>query len=191
MNTPTPADHVAVEVASRQTGIPARTLRHWIGSGKLSAIAGKRGKLVSMGEVERIAVLIGKQLGNATGVDGNPATFAEEVADTVADRLADSAIVSDAARQQLGAIRDEWLAPLVAQLTDQAETIGRLTAERAELRRRAEVAEAALAAASAPPTSPAPPSDEAARHAPDSTPIAPGAAGGLWARVRRVFGGEG
>ena len=38
--------------------------------------------------------------------------------------------VSPAARAQLEAIRDEWLAPLVAQIREQAERIGRLEAER-------------------------------------------------------------
>ena len=48
------------------------------------------------------------------------------------------------ATRQLEAIRDEWLAPLVAQISEQAETLGRVTAERDqaqherdELRRRA------------------------------------------------------
>ena len=49
------------------------------------------------------------------------------------------------AREQLEAIRDEWLAPLVAQISEQAEMIGqlreragRLQAERDELRARLE-----------------------------------------------------
>jgi hypothetical protein len=106
-------------------------------------------------------------------------------------------IVNPNARAQLEAIRDEWLQPLVGTIAEQAERIGRLEHERdgqadtiAELRGRAEVAEAALAAASATPTPPAPPSDEAARPAPDSTPVAPGGAQGLRAWLRRVFGGE-
>ena len=37
--------------------------------------------------------------------------------------------------RQLEAIRDEWLAPLVAQITEQAETIGRVTAERNQAQR--------------------------------------------------------
>jgi len=61
----------------------------------------------------------------------------------------------------------------------------------AELRRRAEVAEAALAAASAPPAAPPPPSAAPTPSAHDATPIVPAPAGGFWARVRRVLGGEG
>jgi hypothetical protein len=45
-----------------------------------------------------------------------------------------STAISPAARSQLEAIRDEWLQPLVEQLKDQAEQIGRL-------RERAEIAE--------------------------------------------------
>ena len=67
-------------------------------------------------------------------------------------------MVSPSARAQLEAIREEWLQPLVATISQQAERIGRLEAERdgvsaqlaakdetiAELRRRAEAAEAEL-----------------------------------------------
>ena len=56
--------------------------------------------------------------------------------------------VSPAAYAQIEAIRDQWLAPLVAQITEQAETIGQLRAERdvaeqlaADATRRAEAAE--------------------------------------------------
>jgi len=176
------ADHVAIELAGKAAGIPARTLRHWVASGKLSAIAGKRGKLVSMGEVERLAALVGKQVGNATGVDGNPATFAEDVAGNVADRLADSAVVSDAARNQLAAIRDEWLAPLVAQLTDQAETIGRLAAERDQLRAERDALRSQAV--------PQPSSEAPTIVVMTETPEPQHRVEGLWQRLRRVFGGE-
>ena len=48
--------------------------------------------------------------------------------------------VSPAAYAQLEAVRDQWLAPLVAQIAEQAERIGRLEAERDAT--RAELAEA-------------------------------------------------
>ena len=41
--------------------------------------------------------------------------------------------VPAAARRQAELIRDEWLAPLIAQIREQAETIGRLEAERAAM----------------------------------------------------------
>ena len=48
------------------------------------------------------------------------------------------------ARSQLEAIRDEWLAPLVAQITEQAKALGRLEAERDQARQSAEAAIAKL-----------------------------------------------
>ncbi len=146
------AHHVTVEVAGKLAGISSRTLRHWIASGKLSAIAGKRGKVVSLREVEYLARIVGKPIGNMSSAGGNPATSAGEVAGKLAESLAGAALVTDTARQQLATIRDEWLAPLIAQLGDQAERIGRLAAEGeakdhtiVELRRRVEQAEAELA----------------------------------------------
>ena len=41
-----------------------------------------------------------------------------------------TSLASDAARSQLEAIRDEWLAPLISQITEQAERIGHLEAEK-------------------------------------------------------------
>ena len=104
------------------------------------------------------------------------------------------------ARAQLEAIRDEWLQPLVETISQQAERIGRLEAERdsaaaqlmakdetiAELRRRAEQAEAErdqLAAAQAAPAAPGTTEGENA----DNPSAAPSA--GFWARVWRVCGG--
>jgi FtsZ-binding cell division protein ZapB len=57
-----------------------------------------------------------------------------ETVDATPDRTA----IATATRQ-LEAIRDEWLAPLVAQISDQAETIGRVTAERDQARIQAEM----------------------------------------------------
>ena len=191
------ADHVTVEIAGKLAGISSRTLRHWIASGKLSAIAGKRGKLVSMGEVAHLAMLVGKPVGNPTTPDGNPATIAEDVAGSIAGNVADSSaatvLVSDAARLQLATLRDEWLAPLVERLGELERENGRLEATGAakdetiaELRRRAEYAEAErdrLAAQAAP----AAPGSTEGENA-DNPTGAPSP--GFWARVRRVFGGE-
>jgi hypothetical protein len=46
---------VAVSAASRETGVPARTLYHWIAGGRLRAIAGNRGKLVAPADVRALA----------------------------------------------------------------------------------------------------------------------------------------
>ncbi len=180
---PTPADYVAIEVAGKAAGIPARTLRHWIATGKLAAIAGKRGKLVSMGKVEQLARMVGKPVGNVASPDGNPATSAEEVAGNLAEPLADSVLVSDLARQQLATIRDEWLAPLIARLGELERENGRLTAERDDLRRRVEAAEAErdrLTAAQGAQDGPG---------APETLSVAHEAASGAWGRLKRWWRG--
>ncbi len=126
--------------------------------------------------------------------------------------VAKSALVSDAARQQLAMVRDEWLAPLVTQITEQAERIGRLEAEResasaqrvtqaetiAELRRRAEVAEAEadglrlrLAEVSVPAVVVVAGQD--ATEGPHATATASDAhrpVQGLWRRLRRAWRGR-
>ena len=90
--------------------------------------------------------------------------------------------VNPTARAQLEAIRDEWLAPLVAQITTQAERIGHLEAERDELRRRVAVAEAALSAIAhtdPPQAAPVPPSGT------EPPPKTNDSKGGMWGWVRR------
>lgn len=117
--------------------------------------------------------------------------------DTRQDATASVAVNANA-RAQLEAIRDEWLQPLVATISQQAERIGRLEAERdgvsaqlaaqaetiAELRRRAEHAEAErdrLATAQAAPAAPGS-TEEVSAINPSPEPVI-----GFWARVRRVF----
>ena len=51
---------VSIESAARTTGISARTLRYWISTGKLTATAEKRGKRVSLADVERLGRMTGK-----------------------------------------------------------------------------------------------------------------------------------
>ncbi len=184
---PTPADYVAVEFVGKAAGIPARTLRHWISTGKLAAIAGKREKPVSMGEVEQLARMIGKPVGNMASPAGNPATSAEEAAGNVANGLPDGALVSDLARRQLATIRDEWLAPLIERIGTLERENGRLEAEREQLRRRAEIAEAELLRRrikleAVQPAQDAPGSTETPTMAQDAAP-------GVWGRLRRWWGG--
>ena len=195
------ADFVAVEAAGKLAGISPRTLRHWIATVKLPAIPGKRGKLVRLEEVRRLAVLVGKEplAGNLTG---NAATSADMVAGNAADPVAGSALVSPSARAQLEAVRDEWFAPLIAQITEQAERIGRLEAERdgqaamvEELRRRAEAAEAEadtlrlrLAEVDVPAVVVVAGQEAtAAPRATATTPTAHRPAHGLWRRLRRAL----
>ncbi len=146
MDTHDPDEYLPVEVAGNVAGISPRTLRYWIRGGKLPAIAGQRGKLVRLGDVLALADLTGKSAvlpatgRQMSGSAGDPATSAVGNAGNVADsprregdvdgEVPPLNAVSPAARSQLEAIRDEWLAPLVAQIREQAEQIGRLQAER-------------------------------------------------------------
>jgi len=85
-------------------------------------------------------------------------------------------IVSDAARAQLAAIRDEFVQPLVDQIAAQAEQIGRLSAELEQLR-------AAAADASSGP--------EPAQDAPAPAATAQDTSRGLWARLRALVRSSG
>ncbi len=150
------------------------------------------------------------QLAGYKGADHRWYVLNDEPPDATRDRTgqdtrqdATAAVVVNAnARAQLEAIRDEWLQPLVETISQQAERIGRLEAQResvgaqlaakdetiAELRRRAEQAEAerdSLAAAQAPPAAPG------ATEEASGTGSSGESAAGFWARVRRMFGGEG
>ena len=131
-------EYLTVESAGSAAGISPRTLRSWIKGGKLPATAGPRGTLVRLGDVLALADLTGRTspqaaaTRQAAGHSATSATSAAGSAGNVADGgdNAPTAAVSPAARSQLEAIRDEWLAPLVAQIREQAEEIGALRAER-------------------------------------------------------------
>jgi hypothetical protein len=94
--------------------------------------------------------------------------------------LYDRIAAETAARyEQTIAAKDDALATKDETIALQRDTI-------AELRERLAVAEAGKVA----PAVPQPPGDEEARLTLEDTPVAPGGAGGFWARVRRAFGGE-
>jgi hypothetical protein len=89
-------------------------------------------------------------------------------------------VVSEAARAQLAAIRDEFVAPLVDRIQAQAEEIGALKAERDALWSRLEHLEAEQDAA------------VAQNNAPGATePVRPGAhaLAAWWNRLMRLFAG--
>src|SRR5215210_1791393 len=124
-------EYVAIEVAGRLTGVPARTLRRWAEAGKVPVVAGQRKRLVRLEDVRRLAAMTGHQPenGDVTGAYAGQATghMAEGVA---GDTMPSPGAVSPAARSQLEAIRDEWLQPLIDQLREAERMIGRLEAER-------------------------------------------------------------
>jgi hypothetical protein len=124
--------YATVKIAAAITGVSARTIRYWITSGKLPAVAGDSGKLVLLADVERLA-------GHRRQADGN-GNVAEP--STVAT-------AGDGATQQLEAIRDTLIKPHLetierqaATIAEQAETVGRVTAERDVLQRRVDALEA-------------------------------------------------
>jgi len=92
-------------------------------------------------------------------------------------------IVSDAARAQLAAIRDEFVQPLVGQIAAQAEQIGRLSAERDQLWAKLDELRAEAA------TEDAPVAPQAAQDEPAAAATTQDPARGFWSRLRAIFRG--
>ena len=133
---------VSVPAAAQALGISERAVRKRIAAGTLRAEPFGRSYRVWL---PQDAPLPGPEPGPAPGPDQGPEPGPEPIE---AEYRARAVTVSPAAYAQIEAIRDQWLAPLVAQITEQAEQIGRLEAERdvaeqmvEEQRRRAERAE--------------------------------------------------
>ncbi len=213
-NRPAANDPIPLTLAARSAGIPARTLRNWIASGKLAAIRGQRGWLVRLGDIAQIAAMIDTQAASEKMAAGMAAGLAAELAAPAQEDPDDAAIAANSAaiaatdqRTQAEALIQQLLAPFIVEQTRLAEELGQVKAERdakdatiVELRRRAALAEAALLR----------PRDEGAlSHQRDVERVqvvldpartteeasgnnpSPEASAGFWARVRRVFGGAG
>jgi len=163
----------------------------------------QRGQLVGYKGADHRWYVLEDELPDATGRDATRDATGHA---TRQDATAAVAVNANA-RAQLEAIRDEWLQPLVETISQQAERIGRLEAEResvgaqlaaknetliakdeliadlrTELRRRAE--RDRLTAAQAVPAAPG------TTETPTPDDPSGAASAGFWARVRRVFGGE-
>jgi hypothetical protein len=198
----TATEPIPLTLAARSAGIPARTLRNWIASGKLAAIRGQRGWLIRPGDIAQIAAMIDSHAASENMADGMADELAAELAaPTAADAggaattASHAAITATPQSAQAEALVQRLLAPFIAEQTRLAEELGQVKAERdaqdatiVELRRRAALAEAELlrhrddraqAAPAAPGATAAPTPDN-----PSGVPTA-----GFWARVRRVFGG--
>ncbi len=137
--------------AAQIAGVSARTIRRWIEKGTLPAVAGAGGALyVFPQDLETARIASGSRPSPVArdrrdSGDMSATGTVRDVPDTASDggHVPDRfpGAVSPAARSQLEAIRDEWLAPLVAQIREQAEEIGRLQAERsAAVRERDDLA---------------------------------------------------
>ncbi len=131
--------YVTVAMAAELTGIPARTLRRWTRDGQLPAVAASGGKLVALDDVERIVTMKRPDHGHHEPT----ATMTEPVATAM------TTATRPLAEQQLATLRDGLVAPLVeltekltTAMAEQAETIGRVTAERDALQARLSALEA-------------------------------------------------
>ena len=196
---------IPLPLAARLAGVPARTLRNWVSTGKLAAIRGQRGWLVRLGDIEQIAAMIGSHAATSGMAAGMAAEVADEVAATVEDdreRAAIAASVTAIAateRQAQGeALIQQIIAPFVAEQTRLAEALGRVQAERdtqaetiAELRRRAEVAEAELSRRRDKERAQAAQEGAGAPKGASADAPSPEPSTGFWARLRRLFGGGG
>ncbi len=125
-------DYLAVHLAAQLAGVSERTLRHWIKRGKVPAIAGNRGNLVRLADVQGVAHLAGMSRQEM-------ATLPSDSEDShLAVHLADSGRQETA----LEAPREDQTQALLAVI--EAAYNGQRAAKEeliAELRRRAEVAE--------------------------------------------------
>ncbi len=125
--------------AARVAGVSARTIRRWIEKGTLPAVTGAGGVLyVFPQDLEAARIASGSRPSPVArdredSGDMSPSGTVRDDWDTLEDagHVRDMLpVVSPAARSQLEAIRDEWLAPLVAQIREQAEQVGVLRTER-------------------------------------------------------------
>ncbi len=178
--------------AARVAGVSARTIRRWIEKGTLPAVTGAGGVLyVFPQDLEAARIASGSRPSPVVrdredSGDMSPSGTVRDDWDTLADagHVRDMLpVVSPAARSQLEAIRDEWLAPLVAQIREQAEQVGVLRTERDRaLQERDALAaevERLKAAQGAPVAAPAP------QHEAQPTKTATVTSSSRWASWRR------
>jgi len=115
--------YITVEAAATSTGVSARTIRFWIANGKLPATAEKRGKLVRLADVTTLAEVTGRTI--SPEQNQNDPAIATAVA-----TAGSAAVVPSPDAQALEMIRDEWLRPLIAEIGDLREELGKVKAER-------------------------------------------------------------
>ncbi len=119
-------EHVTVATAADLAGVPARTLRYWIETGKLPAIAGKHGRLVRLGDVREIASLTGKDgnLGNGlAAVAAGKVTATADLAGNLAAEVADGSRALAQERGDAATLMQKMVRQVVAPLADANERL--------------------------------------------------------------------
>lgn len=113
--------HVTVATAADLAGVPARTLRYWVETGKLPAIAGKHGRLVRLGDVREIVAMTGKDgnLGNGlAAVAAGKVTATADLAGTLAAEGAEGSRTVAPERGDAAALMQEMVRQVVAPLAE-------------------------------------------------------------------------
>ncbi len=117
-------EHVTVATAADLAGVPARTLRYWVETGKLPAIAGKHGRLVRLGDVREIASLTGKDgnLGNSfAAVAAGKVTATADLAGNLAAKVAEGSRALAQERGGAATLMQEMVRQVVAPLAEANE----------------------------------------------------------------------
>jgi hypothetical protein len=141
-------EYLAVKSAGSIADISPRTLRYWIKGGKLPTVAGPKGKLVRLSDVLAMAELTGKSTAGERQTAGRSAVSATSAESFTGNTTGnDQVVVAPTAMAQLEAIRDQWLRPLIDELNEKSEEIGRLKAERDAAVEHVGIAEAQARAA--------------------------------------------
>jgi len=151
-----PDSYVSVSVAAQITAIPVRTVHYWVTSGKVTTIPGggnARGKLVRLGDIQKIALLTGRTARHASATqtqahrvqaiaENYPTTdtddseiYAVQMRNAASNAVAHLEQVYQMQLKTQGEAMEAERAAYADALKAKDETI-------AELRRRAELAEA-------------------------------------------------
>jgi excisionase family DNA binding protein len=170
---------VTTEDAAHLAGVSVRTIRRWIQHGHLPAIETDRGKLVSPADIPEARKHAGRGHGHGhiRPPNGHDRGHDNMVTDT------DTAMTAPAlssATEQMEAIRDRWLMPLVDRIGALERENGRLENERDQVTRERDALRAELLAARETP---------ATAHHDDITPATPTLP--PWRHwLRRMTGGD-
>ena len=149
---------VTTEDAARLASVSVRTVRRWIQHGHLPAIETDRGKLISPADIPeaRKRASRGHDRGHIRTPNGHDRGHDNMATDT------DTAMTAPAlssATEQMEAIRDQWLMPLVDRIGALERENGRLENERDQVARERDALRAELDATRE--TSPALPREDA------------------------------